>query len=554
MDAKAIRLTFLAATLGLFCAVCPGRQTLSSVALAGVDAPLAEETPADPNMAHHPLPADGAIHEATWASLAWSPGRHGDSHNVYFSDNFDDVNDGVDKAFLGKQTETFRPVGFGTYLDPTGLIPGTTYYWRVDEVNDLHPDSPWRGEIWSFTITPRTAYDPIPADGNDLVDPNVTLEWKAGFGAKSHIVYFGDNFDDVNTAIAGLPQQTTTFAPGPLELGKTYYWRVDELDGLFTHRGDVWSFTTVPLTASNPDPPDGAVLENPWAVLSWSPGYYAASHDVYASMSFEDVNVGTSGAFRRNQSVTFHPIGFPEFGFPYLMPPGTTHYWRIDEVNELHPDSPWRGDIWSFTVAPKTAYDPAPADGNDLVDPNVTLEWKAGLRADLHIVYFGDNFDDVNTAVGGLPLETTTYNPGSLELGKTYYWRVDEFDGWFLHRGEVWSFTTVPLIASNPDPPDGAIHDLIWAVLSWSPGYYADSHDLYISRSRDDVASGSDKASWPNHSDAFAIIGLCDYTGWSMGIMQPGATVYWRVDEVNDLHPDSPWKGDVWSFTIQTEP
>jgi hypothetical protein len=29
-----------------------------------------------------------------------------------------------------------------------------TYYWRVDEVNDLHPDSPWKGDVWSFTIAP----------------------------------------------------------------------------------------------------------------------------------------------------------------------------------------------------------------------------------------------------------------------------------------------------------------------------------------------------------------------------------------------------------------
>jgi hypothetical protein len=37
------------------------------------------------------------------------------------------------------------------------LVPGTTYYWRIDEVNDNEPNSPWIGPVWSFSIPPRTA-------------------------------------------------------------------------------------------------------------------------------------------------------------------------------------------------------------------------------------------------------------------------------------------------------------------------------------------------------------------------------------------------------------
>ena len=43
----------------------------------------------------------------------------------------------------------------------------------------------------------------------------------------------------------GTPAGAATFTPpGPLALGKTYYWRVDEFDAATTHKGDVWSFTT----------------------------------------------------------------------------------------------------------------------------------------------------------------------------------------------------------------------------------------------------------------------------------------------------------------------
>jgi parallel beta-helix repeat protein len=106
---------------------------------------------------------------------------------------------------------------------------------------------------------------------------------------------------------------------------------------------------------------------------------------------------------------------------------------------------PWaRQDGWLPTPPPAPlplAFNPEPADGAKYVNPNVELSWSSGSGAQLHIVYFGDNFDDVNIDAGGILQETTTYSPGPLELDKVYYWRVDEFDGVVIHTGEVWSFT-----------------------------------------------------------------------------------------------------------------
>ncbi|GAI03698.1 unnamed protein product, partial [marine sediment metagenome] len=127
---------------------------------------------------------------------------------------------------------------------PDGLVPGRTYYWRIDEVNDTEPNSPWKGDVWNFTLPPRTAYAPDPADAAESVDQNVDLSWTAGFGGKLHTVYFGDNFYDINNAVGGLPQGAATYFPGPLQLAQTYYWRVDEFDAIDTYKGDVWSFTT----------------------------------------------------------------------------------------------------------------------------------------------------------------------------------------------------------------------------------------------------------------------------------------------------------------------
>jgi len=68
---------------------------------------------------------------------------------------------------------------------------------------------------------------------------------RKGFNAKSHIVYFGDNFEDVNNATGGTTQIDTTYPLDPLNFGKTHYWRVDEFDGAATHKGEIWSFTTI---------------------------------------------------------------------------------------------------------------------------------------------------------------------------------------------------------------------------------------------------------------------------------------------------------------------
>jgi len=193
----------------------------------------------------NPDPADGGFHEDTWASISWGPGAYAASHDVYFSDNFDDVDAGAENAFLGNQADTYFVVGFPGFPFPDGLVPGTTYYWRVDDVQQ-DGVSKYKGNVWSFTVPPIIAYNPIPADGAKFIDPNEDLSWASGLGAKLHTVYFGDNFDDVNNAAGGLPQADTTYTLDTLELDKAYYWRVDEFDPPTTHKGDVWSFQILP--------------------------------------------------------------------------------------------------------------------------------------------------------------------------------------------------------------------------------------------------------------------------------------------------------------------
>jgi hypothetical protein len=83
---------------------------------------------------------------------------------------------------------------------------------------------------------------PATAATGIAVDP--TLNWWPGREAGSHQVFFGTD----QAAVAGgtAAAKTVTdhaFAPGSLNFGTTYYWKVDEVNTA-TYPGDVWSFTT----------------------------------------------------------------------------------------------------------------------------------------------------------------------------------------------------------------------------------------------------------------------------------------------------------------------
>jgi hypothetical protein len=292
-----------------------------------------------------PSPADGAIYADTWVNLSWTPGDSAISHDVYFGDNFDDVNAGAESTFLGNQAETFIIVGFPGFAFPDGLVSGTTYYWRIDKVN-TKPNSPWKGNIWSFAIAPKTAYEPVSANGAESVVLDVELSWTPGFGAKLHTVHFGDNFDDVNNATGGQSQGTTTYTPGTLKMAKTYYWRVDEFDIVETHKGDVWSFTTEGAVGS-PVPSNGAVDITQTPVLTWAPGVFADSHQVYFGIDKDAVkNADTSSPEYKGSG----NLGSESYD-PGQLEWNTTYYWRIDEANNANTDSPWTGPLWSFTTA-----------------------------------------------------------------------------------------------------------------------------------------------------------------------------------------------------------
>ena len=305
--------------------------------------------PVPPDVAHRPSPQDGAMIEQTWVTLGWSPGKSAVSHDVYLGENFDDVGAGIGDTFQGNMTETTLIAGFPGFPIPDGLVPGRTYYWRVDEINDANAASPWRGDVWSFSVQPYTAYNPDPADGAKFVDLDATLGWQPGYGAALHTVYVGTSFDDVNDAVGGSPSGTAIHSPGSLEPEKVYYWRVDEFSPPTTHKGDIWTFTT-PGAVGNPQPANAAVDVPMIATLSWTPADNAASSDLYFGTDADAVKNATTAS---PEYVGNKALG-SESHDPGRLAFDAEYYWRVDAV---YAAETVKGLLWSFSTADFIAVD-----------------------------------------------------------------------------------------------------------------------------------------------------------------------------------------------------
>ena len=446
-------------------------RALRDVEILGVMAGGGAEYP----LASGPNPADGALYEDTWATLSWRAGDFAVSHDVYFGENFDDVNDATDESntFRGNQATTFYMVGFPGFAYPDGLVPGTTYYWRIDEVNDADPNSPWKGNVWSFSIPPKIAYNPDPADGAESVNLEPTLSWTPGLKAKMHTVYFGDDYDTVANATVGTPIGTTSYNPGPLEAEKVYYWRVDEFDGIDTFKGNVWAFTT-PGAVGSPQPANGAIDVAMATVLRWTAADNAASHEVYLGL---EKNVVRSADTTSPEYKGAKALGAESYDAG-LLEANTTYYWRIDEV---YAGNTVQGPVWTFTVGAYLLVDDFESyTDNDAAAETIWQTWVDGFNASDNGAQVGNLMPPyceqtiVHGGTQSMPLFYTneggvTNSEASLTLTTPRDWRtagVGELSLWF--RGSsanaadplyvaISNAAGTPTVAANEDPAAATI-------------------------------------------------------------------------------------------------
>ncbi|HUU46143.1 MAG TPA: putative Ig domain-containing protein, partial [Acidobacteriota bacterium] len=165
------------------------------------------------------------------------------------------------------------------------------------------------------------------------------------------------------------------------------------------------------------------------------------------------------------------------------------------------------------------------------------LSWSNGGGATSYLVYFGtDSTPDSGEYKG--EQSGRSYDPGTLNYDRTYYWRIDAKNSAGTTTGDVWRFTTgsappqPPSKATNPNPSHGATNRSINTNVSWSNGGGATSYRVYF---------GTDST-----PDSTEFKGEQTGTSYDPGTLAYSTTYYWRIDAKNSAGTTT---GDVWRFT-----
>jgi len=526
---------------------------------------LFEFVPVPRLQAWEPEPADGAI-GVTTPLLQWEAGVTATIHRVYVGTSPE----------LSEADLAGPPMPLAMLWYTAGLEPGATYYWRVDEV-EFDMTTVHTGELWSFTAAPATAWTPAPADGAQFIHPqDLELTWAAGMNALSHEVYFGEDADEVANGTGDTFKgevMAAPFAPGELENGKTYYWRVDEIGaGDARVTGELWSFSTIPDV-----PVTDASLLGWWTLdegegktaVDWSghghhgavlgePPWVEGVDGGALDLEYGNTNDGVSAeAFDvAGGAITLAAWVRPESfsqndGRIITKASGTStndHLWMLSTVAS--------GSDYVLRFRLKTD------DGQDtatLVASSGALttgEWAhaAATWDGAAMVIYKDGVEVGRGAKGGAAVAT---NPGlKISIGNHFSgttgarpWDglIDDvrvYDKALTADELAEAMRGNPLVAWDPEPAHNATVDIeSVTALRWNAGDNAVEHDVYLGDDKDAVkdADASDATGIYRGRQTTTTYGPPEGFAW-------GTSYFWRIDEVAADGTVS--TGRIWNFTV----
>jgi len=512
-----------------------------------------------PRCASFPYPQNHAVNIHQTLVLGWQVGAWTAYHDVYFGEDEDIValatteDVGVYQGRLPADVTTFTAAP---------LIYGTTYYWRIDEVNEAESDVPCPGPVWQFTTAEFIA-GPNPTDQSTPLGWPTTLSWTPSGTALWFDIYLGE---DERAVAQATPESNglyrgrqagdeSSFNTGNLQPNTTYFWRIDGVDSALPEnlwKGGVWQFRT--QDAMSGHTPADQTIGVGWPVsLSWEPGGPGLDYDVYFGTDWYDVADASTDSLsvyhgRQTGKETSFNTG--------NLQPSQTYFWRIDTVDGVHPEKVWKGQVWQFTTRDLiVSY--APENRTTGVGWPVNLSWEPGGLGFNYDVYFGDDEGSVAVATpdsigiyrGQQTTEEISFDTGNLNPNTSYFWRIDGVDGaqpqnpW---KGKVYRFTTANATTRHY-PGSNATYIPRTVTLTWEPGGPGLHYDLFFGTNEDAVADAT-----RNTVGIYQGQQAPRQTSFNPGNLESGTTYFWRIDAINSDVPQDVWKGKLWKFTTVT--
>jgi hypothetical protein len=361
-------------------------------------------------LAAGPNPVNGETGVVRDAQLSWTPGEGADQHDVYFGDNFDDVNNATtdDPAgiYMGRQEATNYTPGL--------LEFGQTYYWRVDEVKAADGTFS-KGAVWEFAVEPAgyvLSGELITVTASSSADPN---------GGPENTIN-GSGLDDNDLHSVEQADMWLSSGTGPQPT-----WIEYEFDRVYRLlEMQVWNHNSFLERVVGFGIKD-ATVEYSVDGASWA-------------------TVGTTHEFARGDSAAGYAantiIDLSGMAAKYIKITANSNWGSLPQygLSEVR-----------FLYVPVLATKPDPASGaTDMNVDDVSLRWRAGREAASHDVYLStDEQAVINETISpvSVPADSSyaSYDTGTLDLSQTYYWKINEVNEAEIPttwQGDVSNFST----------------------------------------------------------------------------------------------------------------
>ncbi len=319
-----------------------------------------------------------------------------------------------------------------------------------------------RRELSGTTHPPGKAADPQPSDGSTDVAPTAILSWEAGENSYIFHIYLGTDETAVTNANGTSPEflggrgSTHFDPPGELDLGTTYYWRVDSANKGAVTKGDVWQFTTVfpppgPTADFTATPTTG---QTPLAV-----SFTDTSTGLITSWSWDLNGDGNPDSTTRNPSCTYYSAGTYTVSLTVTGPGGTDTRTRTDYITVTEPPP-----VADFTADPTSGTAPLTVQFTDQSTGTIN-QWYWDFNNDGLVDSTARNPQAVYISDGPYSVKLTVIGPtGSDSLTRTDYIWV----GSLPPPAPVAGFSATPLSGDFPlavsftDESTGIISSWSW--------------------------------------------------------------------------------------------
>lgn len=416
-----------------------------SRALSQAEVQTIMEGVAENKTAAGPYPVDADVDLPREVTLTWSPGEFAATHDVYLGTSVDDVT----VANRDNPLEVLVSQGQvgTTYTSPVRLKFGETYYWRVDEVNAPPDSTIFSGDVWSFTVEPFV----YPITGVTASSNGVS---EAGVGPERTVD--GSGLDVAAGQHSTL--DTDMWLAGPVE-GEPL-WIQYEFGRVYKLREmNVWNYNISAEEIVGFGLKDVRIE-------------YSTDAEEWKTLGSVEFAQATGNAAEKGMTVDLGGVAAKYVRLNVDSAWGTLGQYGLSEVQ--------------FQQIPTFAREPQPTDGESEVSIDPALSWRVGREAVTHQVHFG--MDETKVAQGDAMVDVVTenrYEPGQLDVGTTYYWRVDEVneaEAVSTWQGDLWSFTTqesliVDDFESYEDTEPSRIFDV------WDDGWKDDTNGSVVGNS-----------------------------------------------------------------------